>query len=305
MDIVGEAGQLADAELIAAAIDVMREFDLGEQDVVVRVSDRRLVATVLLGLGLPEEGLEEAFAAIDRLDKEEVSVLRERLAKAGAPDSAIKQILSLTEQPELSLDAFVAMFDQIPEVGLAAGSLRLIFDYLDALGLGGFVRFDPTLVRGLAYYTGTVFEVWDRAGESRAICGGGRYDGLLAAIGGPDLPALGFGMGDVVLGELLAARGLLPDAATTVQDFLICVTAEQRPLMLSIAHQLRDSGRRVVYDFADRSVGRQFKVANQVGAERAIVVGPDEVSAGVVLIRDLISGDEQRIAIDDLVHSRD
>jgi len=305
MDIVGEAGQMADAELIAAAIDVMREFGLGQQDVVVRVSDRRLVATVLLGLGLPEEGLEQAFAAIDRLDKEEASVLRERLAKAGAPDSAIEHILSLAEQPEMSLDSFVEVFDTSPEVELAAGSLRQIFDHLDALGLGGFVRFDPTLVRGLAYYTGTVFEVWDRAGEFRAICGGGRYDGLLAAIGGPDLPALGFGMGDVVLGELIAARGLLPEAESTVQDFLICVTAEQRPLMLKIAHQLRNAGRKVVYDFADRSVGRQFKVANQVAAERAIVIGPDEVSAGVVLIRDLKSGDEQRIAIDDLVHTRD
>jgi len=305
MDIVGEAGQMADAELIAAAIDVMREFGLGQQDVVVRVSDRRLVATVLLGLGLPEEGLEQAFAAIDRLDKEEASVLRERLAKAGAPDSAIEHILSLAEQPEMSLDSFVEVFDTSPEVELAAGSLRQIFDHLDALGLGGFVRFDPTLVRGLAYYTGTVFEVWDRAGEFRAICGGGRYDGLLAAIGGPDLPALGFGMGDVVLGELIAARGLLPEAESAVQDFLICVTAEQRPLMLKIAHQLRNAGRKVVYDFADRSVGRQFKVANQVAAERAIVIGPDEVSAGVVLIRDLKSGDEQRIAIDDLVHTRD
>ncbi len=305
MDIVGEPGQMADAELIAAAIDVMREFGLGQQDVVVRVSDRRLVATVLLGLGLPEEGLEQAFAAIDRLDKEEASVLRERLAKAGAPDSAIEHILSLSEQPEMSLDGFVEAFDPSPEVELAAESLRKIFDHLDALGLGGFVRFDPTLVRGLAYYTGTVFEVWDRAGEFRAICGGGRYDGLLAAIGGPDLPALGFGMGDVVLGELIAARGLLPEAESAVQDFLICVTAEQRPLMLKIAHQLRNAGRRVVYDFAGRSVGRQFKVANQVAAERAIVIGPDEVSAGVVLIRDLKSGDEQRIAIDDLIHTRD
>lgn len=305
MDIVGEAGHGADAELIAAAIDVMREFGLGEQDVVVRVSDRRLVATVLLGLGLPEGGLEAAFAAIDRLDKEEASVLRERLVKAGAPDSAIDQILSLTEDPDLSLDSFIETFDQVSEVELAAESLRLVFDSLDAIGLGSFVRFDPTLVRGLAYYTGTVFEVWDRAGKFRAICGGGRYDGLLSAIGGPDLPALGFGMGDVVLGELLAARKLLPEAATTVQDFMICVTAEQRPLMLRVAHQLRNSGRRVVYDFADRSVGRQFKVANQVGAERAIVIGPDEVSVGMVLIRDLKSGDEQRIAIDDLVQIKD
>jgi len=300
MDIVGEVGEMADAELIAAAIDVMREFGLGEQDVVVRVSDRRLVAAVLLGLGLPETGLEDAFAAIDRLDKEDGPILRERLAKAGAPDSAIDRILALASEPALSLDDFIQAFDIDSEVELAAQSLRRIFEHLDAIGLGEFVAFDPTLVRGLAYYTGTVFEVWDRAGEFRAICGGGRYDGLLAAVGGPDLPALGFGMGDVVLGELLASRGLFPDSEATVQDFLICVTAEQRPLVLRIAHQLRDAGRRVVYDFADRSVGRQFKAANQAGAERAIVIGPDEVSAGVVLVRDLKSGEEQRITIEDL-----
>ncbi len=300
MDIVGESGEMADAELIAAAIDVVREFGLGEQDIVVRVSDRRLIATVLLGLGLPEAGLEDALAAIDHLDKEEASVLRERLATAGAPDSAIDRILSLAADPAPSLDAFIETFDKDSEVEMAAGSLRLIIDHLEAIGLGGFVRFDPTLVRGLAYYTGTVFEIWDRAGEFRAICGGGRYDGLLSAIGGPDLPALGFGMGDVVLAELLAARRVLPNAEATVQDFLICVTTEQRPVMLRVAHKLRDAGRSVVFDFSDRSVSRQFKAANQAGARRAIVIGPDEMSEGVVLVRDLKSGEEQRIAIDDL-----
>lgn len=300
MDIVGESGEMADAELIAAAIDVVREFGLDKEHVVVRISDRRLMATVLLGLGLPEAGLEDAFAAIDRIDKEEESILRERLATAGAPDTAIDQILTFSADPALSLDMFVETFDTDSKVEQAAGSLRRILDHLDEIGLGGFVRFDPTLVRGLAYYTGTVFELWDRAGEFRAICGGGRYDGLLSAVGGPDLPALGFGMGDVVLGELLESLGLLPDAETTVQDFLICVGTAQRPLMLRVAHQLRDSGRSVVYDLADRSVARQFKAANQSGAERAIVIGPDEVSAGVVLIRDLNSGEEQRIAIDDL-----
>jgi len=300
MDIVGEAGEMADAELIAAAIDVVREFGLTDQDVVVRISDRRLMGTVLLGLGLPDEALQEAFAAIDRLDKEEASVLRERLAKAGAPESAIDQILTLAEDPALTIDRFVQSFDKAGEVELAARSLQQTLEHLDAMGLSDFVRFDPTLVRGLAYYTGTVFELWDRAGEFRAICGGGRYDGLLSAVGGPDLPALGFGMGDVVLGELLAARGLSPEIDATVEDFLICVTAEQRPHVLRIAHQLRDAGRRVIYDFGERSVGRQFKVANQVGAERAIVIGPDEVAAGVVLVRDLRSGNEQRVAIEDL-----
>lgn len=305
MDIVGEAGELADAELIAAAIDVMREFGLGEQDIVARISDRRLVAAVLRALGLPEAGLEDAFAAIDRLDKEEATVLRERLAAAGASDAAKDRILAFSADPKPSLDAFVKAFDTDTDVERAAESLRRVFDHLESTGLGGFVQFDPTLVRGLAYYTGAVFELWDRAGDFRAICGGGRYDGLLAAVGGPDLPALGFGMGDVVLGELLAARGLLPDAEPAVQDFLICVTTDQRPLGLKVAHRLRDAGRRVVYDFADRSVGRQFKAANQVGAERAIVIGPDEAAAGKVLVRDLKSGDEHRIGIDDLIRTDD
>jgi histidyl-tRNA synthetase len=146
-----------------------------------------------------------------------------------------------------------------------------------------------------------VFEIWDRQGEFRAICGGGRYDGLLAAIGGPDLPALGFGMGDVVLGELLAARGLLPEAAPSIQDFVICVTPDERPTGLRAAHALRDAGRRVAWDFAGRSVGRQFKVANQLGAERAIVIGPDEAAEGAALVRDLKSGTEEKMTLAELV----
>ena len=305
MDIVGEPGELADAEIIAAAIDVLREFGLGEADIVVRVSDRRLIGAVLRAYGVAEGSLAGVFAVIDRRDREDEAVLRERLGVAGVSGATGDRILELAADPDPSIAALVDAVDGGPDLRDAADRLNRVLGHLDATGLGGFVRFDPTLVRGLAYYTGTVFEVWDRAGEFRAICGGGRYDNLLAAVGGPDLPALGFGMGDVVLGELLVARGLEPENQPTVEDFVVCVTPEQRPMGLRVAHWLRDAGRRVAYDFADRSVGRQFKVANQIGAERAIVIGPDEQAENAVLIRDLSTGEEGRVPIEDLKPTND
>ncbi|MGW8283841.1 MAG: His/Gly/Thr/Pro-type tRNA ligase C-terminal domain-containing protein, partial [Gemmatimonadota bacterium] len=134
------------------------------------------------------------------------------------------------------------------------------------------------------------------------ICGGGRYDQLLKAVGGPDLPALGFGMGDVVLGELLQARGLAPDPRSAVDDYVVCVTPEQKTLALHLAHGLRDRGRRVAYDFESRSVGRQLKVANQSGAERAIIVGPEEAASNEALIRTMATGEQVRLSIETLLN---
>jgi len=296
MDIVGEADEAADAEIVAAAIDVLRAFGLTADDVVVRISDRRVITARLKEFGADEESVPAVLSAIDRIDRQSEVETITLLAEAGLSDDAARDVLALTtEQPQLDAFAVAAV-----EAEDSAGRLRRVIERLEAIGLGDFVRFDPLLVRGLAYYTGTVFEIWDRRGEFRAICGGGRYDDLLAALGGPDLPALGFGMGDVVLGELLAARGLLPDAPPAIQDFVVCVTPDERPLGLRAAHDLRDAGRRVAYDLSERSVGRQFKAANQLGAERAIVIGPDEAAGGNALIRDLGSGAEKTVALDEL-----
>ncbi|MFW6039930.1 MAG: histidine--tRNA ligase [Gemmatimonadota bacterium] len=296
MDIVGEADEAADAEIVAAAIDVLRAFGLTADDVVVRISDRRVITARLKELGADDEGIPAVLSAIDRIDRQPEVETLDRLAEAGLSEEAARAVLALTtEEPQL--DAFAVAAAEAED---SAGRLRRVIERLEAIRLGDFVRFDPLLVRGLAYYTGTVFEIWDRRGEFRAICGGGRYDDLLAALGGPDLPALGFGMGDVVLGELLAARGLLPDAPAAIQDFVVCVTPDERPLGLRAAHTLRDAGRRVAYDLSERSVGRQFKAANQLGAERAIVIGPEEAAAGSALVRDLKSGSETKIALDEL-----
>lgn len=300
LDIVGEAGDLADSEIIAAAIDMLREFGLEAEDFVARISDRGLVGGLLTAHGVTREGLDPAFAALDKLDRESEDWVLDRLQAAGASEDGSRSLLRLAD---FELEDLVAEAGDAPEVEEAAARLGRVLQNLEALGLRDYVQFDPSLVRGLAYYTGTVFELWDRKGEFRAICGGGRYDQLLAAVGGPDLPALGFGMGDVVLGELLRVRGLVPPLPSAIEDYIICVEPEQRALVLRLTQGLRDRGRRVAYDFASRSVGRQFKAANQAGAERAIVIGPDEAATGTALVRTMASGEEASLSIEELLEA--
>ena len=297
LDIVGEAGELADAETIAAAVDMLRGFGLGSEDFVAKISDRELIAGLLELHGVRAEGMSVAFAALDKLDRESPEWVVERLTAAGATESGARELLGLAD---LELHELRERIGEDSRTRAAAERLGRIFEHLSAFGLGEVVRFDPSLVRGLAYYTSTVFELWDRRGEFRAICGGGRYDRLLDAVGGPDLPALGFGMGDVVLSELLKARQLLPPEAGAVQDYVICVGEEQLSAALRLVHRLRDGGRRVVYDLARRSVGRQFKAANQAGAARTIVVGPEELARGEVLVREMHSGEERSLPLDTL-----
>jgi histidyl-tRNA synthetase len=166
-------------------------------------------------------------------------------------------------------------------------SLRHTFEALRAMGFGDFLEFDLGIVRGLAYYTGTVFELFDAQGELRAICGGGRYDNLLKSLGGVDLPALGFGMGDVVLGELLRDRGRAPAAEPTVDVFLAAISQDDIAEVLGLARELRDAGLRVEYALAPQPVGKQLKLADSRGARVAIVVGPDDRARGEVMVKDL------------------
>ena len=299
LDIVGEPDILADADLVAAAIDVLRGFGLGADDFIARISDRRLIASVLEVCGLPEAGLPAAFEALDKVDRQSEAWLLERLTEAGASPQAARDVLGVAEMSLLDL---LDRFGDRPEVAESADRMARLFSYLAGFGLADYATFDVGLVRGLAYYTGTVFELWDRKGEFRAICGGGRYDNLLAALGGPDLPALGFGMGDVVLGELLKARGLAPAASVPIDDFVICIGEEARNEALRVVHGLRDRGRRVTFDYAARGVGRQFKVANQIGAARAIVIGPDEAQRGEAVVRDMATGSEVRQPLNELLN---
>ena len=298
LDIVGETSVASDVEVVAAAIDMLREFGLGASDFVARYSDRRLISAVLQEMGIPEASLPAAFAALDKADRESEQWVLDRLVEAGIEEEAAKRVLDLAG---MDLADLSEQFGDVAPVTESLSRLRQFREQAEAAGLAEFVELDLRLVRGLAYYTGLVFEIWDRKGKFRAICGGGRYDDLLEAVGGPALPALGFGMGDVVLGELLRDRDLVPDDERVLDDFVIHVSEDELPAALRIVHSLRARGRRVGFDYRSRSVGRQFKVANQAGAERVIVVGPEEVERGECVVRSMGTGEEVRMGLGDLI----
>jgi histidyl-tRNA synthetase len=284
-DLIGEPGPLGDAEIISLAVDAVRAFGLGPTDFRVRLSDRRLLTGLLQGLGLDPAQTAVVYQVLDKLGRVPADVSTARLAEAGLGSGAVDRVLALARAG--SWDALAAAAADLGP-GLAAGEpLRRTVEALHAMGLGAFVDLDLSIVRGLAYYTGTVFELFDARGELRAVAGGGRYDNLLSALGGVDLPALGFGMGDVVLGELLRDRGLAPPAASSIDVFLAAIGGDDLPHMLGLAHELREAGLRVEYALAPQAVGKQLKLADARGARLAVVIGPDDRARGEVMLKDL------------------
>lgn len=219
VDIVGEASEAADAELLAVAIAIMAELGLGPGDVRVRVSDRRLLNAILDGFDVPEAARPAAYAVLDKRGREPEDVALDRLAKAGVSGERATSVFALGAPG--ALDVVRSKLDGNAALRDALERFDRYRAYLDALGVGAWVDVDLSIVRGLAYYTGIVFELFDARGELRAICGGGRYDHLLRDLGGVDLPALGFGMGDVVLGELLRDRGVLGASALQGADVFV------------------------------------------------------------------------------------
>jgi histidyl-tRNA synthetase len=299
-DIVGEDDVAADAEVLALAIDGLRELGLAETDFRARVSDRRLLREVLLAEGVPEDRLAAAFGIIDKIERAPRDKSRSLLLTEGGLGSAEADGLIELLQSGGGLAAVRDRFPDHDAVGAELSRLSEYIDILTAMGLGSYVELDLRIVRGLAYYTGIVFELFDVKGDLRAICGGGRYDRLLELVGGEPLPAVGFGMGDVVLAELLAERGLLPVYTRALDYFVVAVSAEQRPEALRIAHALRDKGRSVAYAFKDQGVTKQLKAADREGAREVLIVGPDELARGCVVAKDMGSGGEREIALAEL-----
>jgi histidyl-tRNA synthetase len=298
-DLIGEAGHLADAEIIALAVDAVRALGLGPADVRARVSDRRLLTSLLRGLQVPETQVPAVYQVFDKLRRTPEAASVKRLADAGLDSGTIDRLLALARARSWSdLSRLGAGLDQAAAQG---EPLRRTLDALGDMGFGEYVDLDLSIVRGLAYYTGTVFELFDAQGELRAICGGGRYDNLLQSLGGVDLPALGFGMGDVVLGELLRHRGLVPDPASSIDVFLAAITQDDLPHVLRLARELREAGLRVEYALAPQAVGKQLKLADARNARLALVVGPDDRARGEVMMKDLRAKSQESVPRDAVV----
>ncbi|MEY5009325.1 MAG: hypothetical protein RLZZ253_464 [Verrucomicrobiota bacterium] len=263
-DLIGEASASADAELLALLIDMLRAFGLSQQDFVVRVSDRNAWCQFALNRGVAEERLLDFLAVIDKWERASREESGRRLSEFGLTPEDIEQFLA--------------------SPGPEADHLKSLAADLKARGLDGYIELDLTIVRGLAYYTGFVFEVFDRAKSERALAGGGRYDRLIELMsdGKLSLPALGFGMGDVVLANLIqdipAAKSLRDQwvAQQHAADvFVVLADETRRPEALGILQALREAGYRTDYPLAPAKVGKQFQQAEQRGATLAVVVGQE------------------------------
>jgi histidyl-tRNA synthetase len=273
VDIFGVSEVTADAELLACAVDIMRAFGLTSTDVVARVSDRRLLHAYLAGLGVVQETMPAVYAVIDKLERTPPAISAEKLHALGVPAAALPRIVGIADVTFDELRASVGGGDAAATVDAFGSYLR----YVSAL-LGGddaWLRLDLSIVRGLAYYTGIVFELFDRSGEFRAICGGGRYDTLLDSLGGADMPALGFGMGDVVLGELLRARGLMNVAPAAADVWLAVDESVPVEVVMREAARRRAEGQAVEYALRPQSLSRQKKAAQASGAREFVTLTND------------------------------
>jgi len=298
-DLIGEPGPLADAEVIALAIEVMRELGLGPTEVRVRLSDRRVLAALLRQAGVVEEMLPEAYQVVDKIERLSAAALDEMLVRSGlgaGMAEPLRAVAGLRGMPAVD-----EALGRVPGGKEAGDGLRAVVAGLAAMGVGDFVDVDLTIVRGLAYYTGTVFELFDAGRSLRAICGGGRYDGLLLALGGVDLPACGFGMGDVVLGELLKDRNLVPDTPGRLDVWVAGVTPEDQPQVLTMVGALSRARLRTEYGLANQAVGRQLRHADARHAAWAVVIGPDDRARGEVVLKDLATNAQQHIPRDHAV----
>lgn len=275
VDIFGEADVAADAELLAVACEIMRSCGLGPDDVVARVSDRRLLTALLRVVGVPDEATGAVFAAVDKIEREPADVLVRKMTEAGVSASVAGRVLELVRASDF--EALRHDFAGDAEVMAALDRFASYRALLEAHGVVEYLRLDLTIVRGLAYYTGIVFELFDAKGEFRAVCGGGRYDDLLEALGGVSLPALGFGMGDVVLGELLKARGKMVSGESAT-DFVVVPQPGVAPeLVVKVGAALRRLGFSATYllnreRLTTQKSGAQMGAAAKGGARHALLI---------------------------------
>ncbi len=290
-DIFGEPGPEAEIELIAKLVQCFRAFGLTEQDFYVRISDRNLWFYFLEALGLDEARVRVMLSAIDKQDfarYDELFGPRDERLK-GAIETFL-QVRSLA-----ALESVLAGYAN-PKLAARFADWKKLLSGLDAMGLGPYIGVDLSVVRGLAYYTGFVFEAFDRKGELRALAGGGRYDDLVEKLGGPALPAVGFAIGDVTTGLLLEARGLMPTFVQAPDVYCVIGGEKERLEAFADIHALRAAGFRVDYPLKEVAFGKQFKAAAESGAKLALIYGGDELAKGVVKLRDLTQRTEMEVA---------
>lgn len=286
IDQIGSDSVLADAELLAVAARFFREVGLSSDLVQLRVNDRELMDAELMNLGLDEVQKTAILRLIDRLDKLPTDVWEKMVLEAGLTETQLRGLQGLLENKLL--------WKNSPR-------LVQLFDILEDLGESAYVSYDPRIIRGLDYYTGVVFEAHDTKGEFRAILGGGHYADLVADVGGKPTPGVGFAMGDVVIMLILEKYGLLPSHDMDPQALFMTIFDETtQAASIALAAELRQAGFKVLMSEIDR-LGKQLRYADRIGMRRVLVLGPSEIEKGLVVVKDLKSGEQVEVERQQLI----
>ena len=308
LDLLGVDGVEAEAELIAAMVHCMRSMGLGPEDVVLRVNSRRLLGARLAAAGVGAAQFEPVCVLVDKLGKVPREALLEQLGGLGLDEQTARCALAAAGD-EGALDG-PAPEGEGDDAREGRASLDRLFERLDDYGVAERAAYDPKVVRGLSYYTGTVWEAFDRKGELRAVAGGGRYDRLLSVYGGKDVPAAGFGFGDVVIVELLEERGLLPDTTRQIDEYVAPFGEDGLAAATRLATALRGdpfedgTPRRVELQIEPGGMKKALKLAARAGARRAWLLTPSELANGQVLRKDLETGEQTTTPLDELLQAR-
>jgi histidyl-tRNA synthetase len=302
IDIIGVDDVLADAEVIFCAADYLQEAGLTSDDIVVRISSRQMLAALLKSIGIAPDELEPLYAVLDKRSKLPDEAFEEMLAEQVAEKEKRDKIIELMGAE--SIEEIGKCVNLSETAGKSVDELRRLFELLGTMGVAEFCRFDIGIVRGLAYYTGIVFEIYDKGSELRAIGGGGRYDDLLKQFGGPDIPATGFGIGDCVLGILLEEKGLLQKQLPSQHpDYFVAFADGQfQGKAIEIAAKLRRTGRSANFSYRDTSLAKQLKQASAQNARECVIVGA-EIEKGQLVVKDMATGEQRLVEVGKLLSS--
>lgn len=288
VDILGVETMDADAEIIAVSVALLESVGLKKGEFVFRVNNRYYLEDLLKKLNIDLSFKEAVYQQIDRIEKMKPEQFRENLTEAGLLPEAVEKLETALRQRDFG--------DFAP--------LRELWERLEDYGIADCVEFDPSIVRGLLYYTGTVFEVWDPTKRfTRAIMGGGRYDKLVETMGGQPLSAVGTAISDVVIEEMLAQQGKMPNLTRQLDVFVARYSADERRQSIEIAQTLRQADLTTELGILGNSLDKQLKAANNSGARFAVIIAPSELERGEVNLKDLQKRSQQTVKIEELAQT--
>ena len=305
VDVIGSSDMVADAECILVGVEALRELGLTEKDFVVYISNRRLIASLLQGAGIDASDHADAYALLDKSGKMDEQELARRWNAKYEGRIAFGELYHLLAAAELASFRGVVNelsgFDPSAELEGALAETEMLFTILQDYGIIEYCELNLKIVRGLAYYTGPVFEFYDRSEDERAICGGGRYDDLLGRLGKSKEPAVGFGMGDVVLALILKEHGLLKESRRGGCVAVVDAAEGLRSTLHRVVATLRRAGIDANFNYARQSLGKQIKAADKRGASKIVILGAETLERGAVQVKEMVGGRSAEVTLDELL----